>query len=144
MHPCGGTVVRLVVNLLTNDLLRLIFPFLARAVMSRNVKREGLGFVRLVLTTRLVLMFDHALVRIVQHYVLLRVDAHIGISLVSSFLSGLVQLPVEFFSDGLTNSLVHHVRSRGHVRDFLARSILGVLFSALAMIVFNVILTVCD
>lgn len=74
---------------------------------------------------------------------LLRVDVHVGVSLMSSFFVGLLGLPVSFFSAGLVNSLVRQVGSRGQMRGFLAARVLGIAFSLLDFVIFNYMLLNC-
>lgn len=57
---CHQCFKRVVLKTLINYILRLVFPFLARTVMSVNVARRGLKVVCLVLLKRLVLAVDHA------------------------------------------------------------------------------------
>lgn len=66
-----------------------------------------------------------------------------SVSLVSSFLTGLVGLPLRFFSAGVIKSVVRHVNSRSHVGGFLANSSVDALFSFIDFFVFTVMLTCC-
>ena len=97
LRPYRSQLVQLVLGLIIGSILSLIFPFLTQAVVDQGIANNNLSFITLILIAQLVLSVTQVAVGFIRNWISLHMNARIGISLISDFLSKLMKLPLHFF-----------------------------------------------
>lgn len=96
LKPYKSQLTQLVVGLIIGSILSLIFPFLTQAVVDQGIANNNLSFITLILIAQLVLSVTQMAVGFIRNWISLHMNARIGISLISDFLSKLMKLPLNF------------------------------------------------
>lgn len=63
-------------------------------------------------------------------------------SLISDFLSKLMRLPMKFFDSKLAGDLIRRIEDHNQIESFLTQSVLQILFAAITVAIFGVVLAV--
>ena len=111
-------LVQLLLGLLVGSVLQLIFPFLPQAVVDVGVNTRNLSFVYLLLAAQLMLFAGRTAVEFIRSWILLHMGARLNLSLLSDFLSKLMQLPLSFFDTKLYGDLVQRVHDHERIIKF--------------------------
>lgn len=139
-RPYSKLVVQLVFGLLVGTLTLVSFPFITQALVDYGINYQNLSFVYLLLAAQLMLFFSQTTVDLLRGWILLHMGSRINISLISDFLIKLMKLPVAFFDAKTIGDLLQRVQDHDRVETFLSSSTLSILFSAVNVIVFGLIL----
>ena len=131
---------QLILGLVLGSLLQLLFPFLTQSVVDVGISNQDLGFIYLVLIGQLVLFFSRATVDFIRSWILLHIGTRINIALISDFLMKLMKLPIRFFDIKMTGDILQRIGDNQRIESFLTSSSLSILFSAVNLIVFSVVM----
>ena len=121
--------IQLVLGLLIGSLLQLIFPFLTQAIVDTGIGGKDIGFVWLVLSAEMMLLFSRTAIDFIRSKILLHISTRINISLISDFFIKLMKLPMKFFDTKLMSDLLQRIEDHRRVEQFLTSSSLSLPFS---------------
>lgn len=134
--------LQLILGLLLGSLLQLVFPFLTQAIVDTGIGGKDIGFVWLVLSAQMMLLFSRTAIDFIRSKILLHISTRINISLISDFFIKLMKLPMNFFDTKLMGDLLQRIEDHRRVERFLTSSSLSLLFSFFTFLVFGVVLAV--
>ncbi|MFH0895703.1 MAG: peptidase domain-containing ABC transporter [Bacteroidota bacterium] len=140
LKPHKRFFLQLILGLLLGSLLQLLFPFLTQSVVDVGINNQNLGFIYLVLIGQLVLFFSRATVDFIRSWILLHIGTRINIALISDFLMKLMKLPISFFDVKMTGDIMQRIGDNQRIETFLTSSTLNILFSAMNLIVFSLVM----
>ena len=140
LRPYRRYLGQLLLSLVAISLIQFTLPFLAQALVDEGVQQNDLNFVYVILIAQLVLFVSQTLGEVVRNYLLLHVGNRVSISLLSSFLQKLMQVPHPFFESKNLGDLLQRINDNERIEDFLTAQSLGVVFSLFAVVVFGIIL----
>lgn len=140
LRPYRRYLGQLLFSLAAISLIQLTLPFLAQALVDQGVQQNDLNFVYIILIAQLVLFASQTVGEVVRNYLLLHVGNRISISLLSSFLQKLMQLPHPFFESKNLGDLLQRISDNERIEDFLTAQSLNVLFSLFAVVIFGLVL----
>ena len=139
-RPYKRYVWQLLLSVLSISLIQFLFPFLAQALVDEGIRNNNLHFIYIILMAQLVLFVSQTVGEVIRSYLLLYVGNRVSISLLSSFLQKLMQLPHPFFERKNLGDLFQRISDNERIEEFLTAQSLTVLFSLFSIIVFGVIL----
>ncbi len=139
-RPYRSLFVQLFIGLLIGSLMQLVLPFLTQAMVDQGIQYQNLGFVYLLLLGQLALFVSQTVVSVVRGWLLLHIGARVNIKVISNFLLKLMRLPVGFFDGKTTGDLLQRVQDHNRIETLLSTTTLGVLFSAVNLLVFGAVL----
>ena len=139
-RPYRRYVGQLLLSVLAISLIQLVFPFLAQALVDEGIRNNNLHFIYIILIAQLVLFVSQTVGEVIRSYLLLYVGNRVGISLLSSFLQKLMQLPHPFFEQKNLGDLFQRITDNQRIEDFLTAQSLNVLFSIFTVVVFSLVL----
>ena len=131
---------QLLFGLIAGNLLQLIFPFLTQSIVDVGIKNQDLNFVYLILIAQLLLFLGKTSVELIRSWILLHLSTRINISIVSDFFIKLMKLPIAFFDTRMTGDILQRINDHKRIERLLTTSSLNVLFSAVNLFVFGVVL----
>ncbi|MDD3638344.1 MAG: ABC transporter transmembrane domain-containing protein, partial [Bacteroidales bacterium] len=131
---------QLILGMLLGSLLQLIFPFLTQSVVDVGINTRDLNFITLVLIAQLVLFFSQTAIEFIRSWILLHISTRINISLISDFLIKLMKLPLGFFDSKMIGDLMQRIGDHSRIESFLTTSSLQIVFAAVNLLVFAVVL----
>lgn len=135
-------MVQLVVGLLAGSILQLVFPFLTQTIVDQGIGHRNLNFIWLILAAQLMLVFSRTLIEVIHRCILLHISTRVNVSLISDFLSKLMRLPMKFFDSKLAGDLIRRIEDHNQIESFLTQSVLQILFAAITVAIFGVVLAV--
>ena len=139
-RPYYRYLEQLLLSVLTISLVQLVFPFLAQSLVDEGIRNQNLHFVYIILVAQLVLFASQTVGEVIRSYLLLHVGNRVSISLLSSFLQKLMQLPHPFFEQKNLGDLFQRITDNERIEEFLTAQSLNVLFSLFTVGVFGLIL----
>lgn len=142
VRPYRKAMMQLVVGLLAGSVLQLVFPFLTQTIVDQGIGHRNLNFIWLILVAQLMLVFSRTLIEVIRRCILLHISTRVNVSLISDFLSKLMRLPMKFFDSKLAGDLIRRIEDHNQIERFLTQSVLQILFAALTVVIFSVVLAV--
>ncbi|MDD3638201.1 MAG: ATP-binding cassette domain-containing protein, partial [Bacteroidales bacterium] len=104
------------------------------------INTRDLNFITLVLIAQLVLFFSQTAIEFIRSWILLHISTRINISLISDFLIKLMKLPLGFFDSKMIGDLMQRIGDHSRIESFLTTSSLQIVFAAVNLLVFAVVL----
>lgn len=138
--PQKGFMVQVILAMLLGSLLQLILPFMTQSVVDKGIGNQNISFVVLVLIAQMVLMVSRTAVDFIRNWLLLHISTRINISLISDFLIKLMRLPISFFDTKLIGDIMQRIGDHSRIQSFLTGSSLSILFSAVNLLIFSIVL----
>ena len=139
-RPYTKLIAQLFVGLGVGTIILVSFPFITQSLVDYGINYQNLSFVYLLLAAQLMLFFSQTSVDILRSWILLHMGSRINISLISDFLIKLMKLPVAYFDSKTIGDLLQRVQDHDRVEAFLSSATLNILFSAVNVIIFSLIL----
>lgn len=140
LRPYSKLVVQIFVGLGVGTLILVSFPFITQSLVDRGINYQDLNFVYLLLAAQLMLFFSQTSVDMLRSWILLHVGSRINISLISDFLIKLMKLPISYFDSKTIGDLLQRVQDHDRIEAFLSSATLSILFSAVNVVIFSLIL----
>lgn len=142
VRPYKKMVLQLILGLLGGSLLQLVFPFLTQTIVDQGIGHRNFSFIQLILIAQLVLVFSRTLIEVIRRTILLHISTRINVSLISDFLAKLMRLPMRFFDSKLAGDLIRRVDDHKCIEVFLTRSVLSIIFAAITVFIFGIVLAI--
>ena len=136
--------LQIILGLIVGSILQLVLPYLTQAIVDIGIQKQDIGFIWLVLIGQLMITFSRTAIDFVRRWLLLHISMRINISLVSDFFIKLLQLPMSFFDTKLMGDILQRIQDHSRVEKFLTNDFLNVIFSAISLFVFGVVLYLYD
>jgi ATP-binding cassette subfamily B protein len=127
-------------GLLVGSLLQLIFPYLTQSIVDRGINNRDINFIQIILAAQLMLLFSQTVIEFIRSRILLHVSTRINLSLLSSFWSKLMKLPMHFFDSKHPGDIMQRINDHHRIERFLTGTALNTLFSFLNLILFSFVL----
>lgn len=122
----------------------LIFPFLTQSLIDKGVQANNINHVIIILLAQLSLFLGTMTVEIIRNWITLYMGTKLGISIISSFLKKLLQLPIKFFDTKNIGDINQRIQDNERVENFLTSQSLFTFFSMITFIVYFGILWYYD
>ncbi|WP_375580096.1 peptidase domain-containing ABC transporter [Marivirga tractuosa] len=135
-------LVQLIIGLVVGSLLQLIIPFLTQSIVDVGINTRDVDFIYLILIAQMMLFIGQTSVNFVQSWVLLHINTRINISILSDFLIKLMRLPISFFDTKLVGDIIQRMGDHQRIQNFLTKSTLNTLFSAVNFFVFMIVIII--
>ena len=142
VKPYQSMIKQLVIGLFLGSILQLVLPFLTQSIVDQGIGHRNLNFIQLVLIAQLVLVISRMLIEVIRRTILLHISTRVNVSLISDFLTKLMKLPMRFFDSKLTGDLIRRIEDHKQIETFLTQSVLNILFAAITIFIFGIVLAV--
>ena len=139
-RPYHRYLWQLLLSAVVISIIQFIFPFLAQSLVDQGIQQHDRHFIYIILIAQLVLFASQTVGEVIRSYLLLHVGNRVGISLLSSFLQKLMQLPQPFFEQKNLGDLFQRITDNERIEEFLTAQSLNVLFSLYTVVIFGFIL----
>jgi ATP-binding cassette, subfamily B, bacterial len=132
--------IQIMLGMIISSILQLSFPYLTQRIVDKGIKNQDLSFIKVVLVAQLMLLFSQTVVEIIKNRILLRLSTKINASLLYSFWSKLLKLPLDFFENKNAGDIFQRIGDHQKIDGFLSGPALNTTFSMLMLILFAVVL----
>ncbi len=138
--PYRKYIIQLFIGLFVASFIQLVFPFLTQAIVDKGINYQNLNFVNIVLIAQIFLFTSQTAIQLIRNWLLLYITGRINIKIISDFLIKLMRLPIRFFDSKSLGDLIQRIEDHRRVQDFLSSATLNILFSAINILVFGIVL----
>lgn len=142
LKPYKRFLFQLVLSFIVGALVQLIFPFLTQAIVDKGIGLRNINFIYLVLASQLFFSISNATAGYIRNILMLHISSRINISLLSDFITKLLNLPISFFDRKFTGDLLQRIKDHDKIETFLVSDTLNITFNVLSIIIFSIILFV--
>ncbi len=142
LQPYRPMLFQVFLAMLLGSIFQLLLPFLTQSIVDVGIVNRNIGFIWLILTGQLILFTSRTLVDFIQNKVILHVSTRINVALINDYLTKLMRLPLGFFDTKMTGDLMQRIGDHHRIEEFLTGSTLRVLFSAINLVVFSIVLCI--
>lgn len=139
-YPHKRLGVQILLGMVVGTLIQFILPFLSQAMVDKGINGKNLNLITLILIAQLILFLTQLLIGYLRSWIMLHVNSRIDISLISDFLTKLMNMPLHFFDTKRMGDILQRIGDHGRIKSFLIGNSLHIVFSLVTFVVFLVIL----
>ena len=136
LMPYKRIVAQIVVAMSVASIISILFPFLTQAIVDEGIGTGDTGFIVLILVAQLCLVIGQMINNTCRSWLMLYVTTRISISLVSDFLSKLMQLPIAFFNSKNIGDIMQRIKDNDRIDTFLTGTLISTALSAVTFVVY--------
>jgi ATP-binding cassette subfamily B protein len=140
LKPYRRYLGQLFLGIVAIGVVQAAFPFLTQALFDEGIAQSNLHFVYIILIAQLILFTSQTVGEVIRSYLLLYIGNRVSISLLTSFLQKLMQLPQPFFEKKNLGDLFQRITDNERIEEFLTAQSLSVLLSLFSVVLFGLIL----
>lgn len=140
IRPYRKFVVQVLLGLVVGSLLQLILPFLTQSIVDYGIATQDIGYIGLVLIAQLMLILSSTAIDFTRGWILLHLGTRVNIALISDFLVKLMRLPLGYFDTKMTGDILQRINDHTRIQHYLTNSSLTILFSAVTLVIFSIVL----
>ncbi|GAB3967326.1 peptidase domain-containing ABC transporter [Spirosoma terrae] len=144
VKPYKKDIFPIFLGLLVNTILNLCFPFLTQTLIDKGVNAKSLSIVYVILIAQICIFMGSVTVEIIRSWITLYVSARLNLSIIYSFLSKIILLPLSFFDSKFVGDFNQRIQDHKRVEQFLTSQSISVFFSLLTFVVYAFILFYYD
>ncbi|MBL7731962.1 MAG: peptidase domain-containing ABC transporter [Chitinophagaceae bacterium] len=133
-------VLQLILGLICASIFQLIFPFLTQSIVDVGIRQNNLKVIYLILLGQLFLFLGRTSIELVRSYLLLHLSSRVNITLLTSFFSKLMSLPLSFYDSKMTGDILQRISDHQRVENLLTGGVLNATFASINLVVFSIVL----
>lgn len=133
-------ITQVFISLFIASIFQLILPFLTQSIVDTGINAHDQQYIVLVLIAQLVLISSRSLVDFIRSHLLLRISAHINLSILSDFWIKVTGLPISYFDVHQTGDTLQRISDHTVIQNFLSGTALNTIYSVFNLIVFGGVL----
>lgn len=133
-------VYLLVIILLLSSIMEFFFPFFTQKIIDKGVRYKNVSFLYLILIGQIVLFVSKIINEFYRSWLFINISSRINLSLVSSFLMKLMDLPIKFFFSKTIGDLLERIEDHKRIEKFLTDDFLKSVFAFFSLVIFSLIL----
>lgn len=138
------TLLQVAVGGLAAALLRLIIPFVGRAIVDLGIGQRDLGIIQLLLIAEIVVLVSATGVDFLQGWLLLYLGSRVDMKLVADYLRRLLTLPLSFFDTRPPGDLLQRVEDHARIEQLLSTTSQTIVSAVTSIAVFSSALLVLN
>jgi len=142
LKPYRKLIWQLIFGIILGCFIQLVFPFLTQAIVDSGIEKRDLNFIYIILLAQLALVLGRSSIEFVRRWILLHIGTRINISLISDFLTKLMDLPISFFEKKLVGDLIQRISDHDKIENFLTSALLNIIFAIFNLLIFSVVLCI--
>jgi ATP-binding cassette subfamily B protein len=135
-----GFLFQVFLGMLIGVFLNLLFPFITQSIVDIGIETKDYDFIHILLFASVILTMSSAFSSFVQSRIMLFVSDRVNISMVSTFISKIINLPISFFERKMTSDILARIGDHSRIQSFIFETLLSVSIAAFSFIVYSVIL----
>ena len=132
--------IQILLGMVAGTIIQFMLPFLSQAMVDKGINGKNLNLITLILIAQLGLFLTQLFIGYLRSWIMLHINSRIDISLISDFLSKLMNMPLHFFDTKRMGDILQRIGDHGRIKSFLISNSLHIVFSLVNFIVFLIIL----
>lgn len=142
LSPYKKIIIQLFIGLITGSILLLILPFLTQSIVDYGIINKNINFIYTILLAQLILTISKSSVEFIRGWILLHIGTRVNISLISDYLTKLMNLPIAYFDSKNTGDIMQRINDQSRIQIFLTNSSLSTLFSIFNIIILSIVILI--
>lgn len=131
---------QIVCGIIVITLLQFISPFLMQLFIDKGIIVEDFSLIKIVIIGLVIVQLGKFIAEFIRSWLYLHIGVRINISMVSDFITNVLNLPIHFFNSGTIGDLLQRVDDNKRIENFLTKSIINFIFNVITIIIFLTIL----
>lgn len=131
---------QIIFGIIVITLLQFISPFLMQLFIDKGIVVEDFSLIKIVIIGLIVIQLSKFIAEFIRSWLYLHIGVRINISMVSDFITNVLNLPIHFFNSSTVGDLLQRVDDNKRIENFLTKSIINLIFNVITIIIFLVIL----
>ncbi|MGY5353113.1 peptidase domain-containing ABC transporter [Wenyingzhuangia sp. IMCC45533] len=144
LKPHKRYVYHILVGLFFGTIIQFTFPFLTQQIVDTGINKLNLNFVYLVLIAQIILFSSELGLTVYRNWIVLHITSRMNLRMLSDFMIKLMKLPIKYFDSRAKGDILQRIEDNNEIHQFLSTTTLNVLFSAVTLFVFCLILAYFD
>lgn len=141
LRPYRKPVMQIILAMIAASAISLIFPFLTQSIVDTGIGTGDVGFIVIILIAQLCLVIGQMMNDVTRSWLMLHVTTRISVSLISDFLSKLMQLPIAFFDSKNIGDIMQRIKDNDRIKSFLTGALISTALSAVTFIVYVLVMS---
>lgn len=138
--PYRVSMIKSGLVMLAGLLLSLALPYLTQAMVDKGIGAKDTGLIFSILLAQLALVAGSFVIQLIGNKVTLYMSTHISISIITSYLTKLMRLPMSFFDTKSAGDYQQRIADHSRLQSFLTVGSLQTLFSLVSVPFYLVII----
>lgn len=131
--PYRWSMVKSGAVMLAGLLLSLVLPYLTQAMVDKGIGGKDTGMIFAILLAQLGIVAGSFVIQLIGNKVTLYMSTHISISIITTYLSKLLRLPIAFFDTKSAGDYQQRIADHTRLQSFLTVGSLQTLFSLISV-----------
>lgn len=138
--PYRWSMLKSAIVMLAGLLLSLVLPYLTQAMVDRGIGNKDTNLIFAILAAQLAIVTGSFIIQLIGNKVTLYMSTHISISIITSYLTKLLKLPISFFDTKSAGDYQQRISDHSRLQSFLTIGSLQTLFSLISVPFYLVII----
>ena len=131
--PYRGAMIKSALVMLVGLLLSLVLPYLTQAMVDKGIGSKDTNLIFAILAAQLAIVAGSFIIQLIGNKVTLYMSTHISISIITSYLTKLLRLPISFFDTKSAGDYQQRIADHSRLQSFLTIGSLQTLFSLISV-----------
>lgn len=131
--PYRSSMMKSALVMLAGLLLSLTLPYLTQAMVDKGIGSKDTGLIFTILLAQLAIVAGSFVIQLIGNKVTLYMSTHISISIITSYLTKLMRLPMSFFDTKSAGDYQQRIADHSRLQSFLTVGSLQTLFSLVSV-----------
>lgn len=131
--PYRWSMVKSAIVMLAGLLLSLVLPYLTQAMVDKGIGAKNTDLIFAILVAQLAIVAGSFAIQLIGNKVTLYMSTHISISIITTYLSKLLRLPISFFDTKSAGDYQQRIADHSRLQSFLTVGSLQTLFSLISV-----------
>ena len=131
--PYRWSMVKSAIVMLAGLLLSLVLPYLTQAMVDKGIGAKNTDLIFAILAAQLAIVAGSFAIQLIGNKVTLYMSTHISISIITTYLSKLLRLPISFFDTKSAGDYQQRIADHSRLQSFLTVGSLQTLFSLISV-----------
>ena len=131
--PYRGAMIKSALVMLAGLLLSLVLPYLTQAMVDKGIGNKDTNLIFAILAAQLAIVVGQFVIQLIGNKVMLYMSTHISISIITTYLTKLLRLPISFFDTKSAGDYQQRLADHSRLQSFLTVGSLQTLFSLISV-----------
>ena len=131
--PYRWSMIKSAIVMLAGLLLSLMLPYLTQAMVDKGIGRKDTNLIFAILAAQLAIVVGQFVIQLIGNKVTLYMSTHISISIITTYLTKLLRLPISFFDTKSAGDYQQRIADHSRLQSFLTVGSLQTLFSLISV-----------
>ncbi len=140
LEPYKSKLIVVIFLMFSAMAIQMIMPFASRTMVDRGIAAKDIHFIYLILLGQISLELGNAGFGFIRSWMLTKIGLLYTYDSLSGYLKKLMDLPISFFDKKFGGDIIQRINDHYRIQYFLTNNSIDIVFSAVCLFVFGLIL----